>query len=401
MSNKRNTSSDLQGLTRLITDATIGVTDLVEAMHHRIVHPPLLPSTFIQHLITKIAGVAYKNIRWTTQLIGNSTDKALGQLNSVIGEIEATNEKETIRSVLNGVIGDYLEKNKNPLTINMQFRHEAKAITLDRKSINKIYKNVNGKIILMVHGSCMSDIQWTRKEHNHGTKLAKDLHKTAIFLNYNSGLHISTNGQELNELLEELVQHWPVPVEELIIIAHSMGGLVTRSALFYGQQQQKTWTKYLKKIVFLGTPHHGAPLEKMGNFLDVILETIPYVKPFARLGKIRSAGVTDLRYGNLLDEDWHNQDRFKMQGDKRQYIPLPEQIECYSIAGVAGKASESVTSKVLGDKMVGVKSALGQHKDPAKDLQFKKENTYIAYETTHLDLMSNPKIYTKIKSWMV
>ena len=180
-----------------------------------------------------------------------------------------------------------------------------------------------------------------------------------------------------------------------------MGGLVTRSALFYGQQQQKTWTKYLKKIVFLGTPHHGAPLEKMGNFLDVILETIPYVKPFARLGKIRSAGVTDLRYGNLLDEDWHNQDRFKMQGDKRQYIPLPEQIECYSIAGVAGKASESVTSKVLGDKMVGVKSALGQHKDPAKDLQFKKENTYIAYETTHLDLMSNPKIYTKIKSWMV
>lgn len=401
MPNKRNASSDLQGLTRLITDATIGVTDLVEAMHHRIVHPPLLPSTFIQHLITKIAGVVYKNIRWTTRLVGNSTDKVLGQLNSVIGEIEVSDERETIRSVLNGVIGDYLEKNKNPLTISMQFRHEAKPIKLDSKSIAKTYKNVNGKIILLVHGSCMSDIQWTRKEHNHGTKLAKDLHMTAIFLNYNSGLHISTNGHELNELLEELVQNWPVPVEELIVIAHSMGGLVSRSALYYGQQQQKSWTKYLKKIVFLGTPHHGAPLEKMGNFLDVILETIPYVKPFARLGKIRSAGVTDLRFGNLLDEDWYNQDRFKMQGDKRQHISLPDQIECYSIAGVAGKATESVTSKVLGDKMVGVKSALGQHKNPAKDLQFKKGNTYIAYETTHLDLLSNPKIYTKIKSWMV
>lgn len=106
-----------------------------------------------------------------------------------------------------------------------------------------------------------------------------------------------------------------------------MGGLVSRSAIHYGQQQQKLWTKHLKKIIFLGTPHHGAPLEQAGNFLDVILEAIPYAKPFARLGKIRSAGVTDLRYGNLLDEDWQNNDRFKMQGDQRKNISLPEQVE--------------------------------------------------------------------------
>jgi pimeloyl-ACP methyl ester carboxylesterase len=401
MSNKRNTSSDLQGLTSLITDATIGITDLVEAMHKRVVHPPLLPSTPIQHLITKIAGFTFKNIRWSTRFIGNGTDKALGKLNSLFGEIEATEKREAIRSVLNGVIGDHLEKNENPLKINMQLRHQAKAIPLDSKSIENTYPTINGKILLMVHGSCLNDIQWTRKEHNHGTALAKELDKTPIFLHYNSGLHISTNGQEFNELLEEMVHNWPVPVEELVIIGHSMGGLVSRSALHYGDQQQKSWTKHLKTIIFLGTPHHGAPMEKAGNFLDVILENIPYTKPFARLGKIRSAGVTDLRYGNLVDEDWQNNDRFKMQGDQRQNISLPELVECYSIAGIASKETGTKSSQLLGDKMVGVKSALGQHKNPTKNLHFKKENTWIAYESNHSELLSNPKIYTKIKSWMI
>ncbi len=400
MPNKKKTSADLQGITRLITDATVGITDLVEAMHKRVVHPPLLPSTPIQNLISNIASITFRNIRWGTRLIGSGTDKALGQLATVLGETKATDEKEAIRSVLNGVIGDYLEKNNNPLKIDMQFRHQGKAISLDPKNIRKAYPTINGKILLMVHGSCSNDLRWTRNEHNHGTTLAEELQLTPIHLLYNSGQHISTNGQAFNKLLEELIQHWPVPVEELIILAHSMGGLVSRSAIHYGQQEQQSWTKQLKKIIFLGTPHHGAPLEQVGNFLDVVLENIPYAKPFARLGKIRSAGVTDLRYGNLIDEDWQDDDRFKMQSDRRNHVPLPEQVACYSIAGITGKSSTSVSSKLRGDNMVSVQSALGQHKKPSKNLNFKKENTWIAEETTHSELLSNGDIYDRIKSWI-
>ena len=108
-----------------------------------------------------------------------------------------------------------------------------------------------------------------------------------------------------------------------------------------------------------------------------------------------------MRYGNLLDEDWQDKNRFKMQGDQRDNISLPQQVECYSIAGIAGKAKESVSSQLLGDKMVGVKSALGQHKNPAKDLNFKKKNTWIAYETSHSELLSNPLICSRIKKWIV
>jgi pimeloyl-ACP methyl ester carboxylesterase len=403
MANKKNKDSKLQGVSRLITDATLGITDLVESMHNRIVHPPFLPSTPIQHLITNIAGITYKSIRWSTKLIGGGVDSALGLFASVSGKIKTTDEREAITSVLNGVIGDYLEKTENPLEINMQFRYQSKAVALEKESLEKAYATINGKILLMVHGSCMNDIQWTRKEHNHGSELAKELHKTPIYLHYNSGRHISTNGKNLNELLEQLVLQWPVPIQELVIIAHSMGGLVTRSAVYYGEQEQNSWIKHLKKIIFLGTPHHGATMEQAGNYVDVVLEAVPYAKPFARLGKIRSAGVTDLRYGSLLDEDWENIDRFKMNGDQRRNVSLPEKVECYNIAGINGKATESDSTKMklLGDNMVGIKSALGEHKNPAKNLNFKKSNTWIAYESNHLDLLSNPKVYHKIKTWML
>ena len=401
MANKLKTSSGLQGLIRIIADATVGTTDLVEGVHKRVVHPPFLPSTPIQHLITKIAGITYKSIRWSAKLVGSTADKALGEVSSLLDEVETADQSDAMRSVLNGVVGDYLEENENPLKITMQFRHFAKVISPARKSLEKAYPTINGKILLMVHGLCMNDAQWTLKDHNHGALLANELHKTPVYLHYNSGRHISTNGHNLNELLEKLVMNWPVPVEELIIVAHSMGGLVARSALYYGQQQEKLWTRHIKKIVFLGTPHHGAPLERAGNHLHTMLEAIHYTKPFARLGKIRSAGVTDLRYGNIVDDDWQNNDRFKKKADQRQHIPLPEQVECYCIAGTLGKVADSVSSRLIGDNLVTVKSATGQHKDPAKDLKFKKENILISYETSHLDLLSNPEIYLKMKEWLV
>lgn len=401
MENKNKTSSQLQGLTRLVMEATTGIIDLVEAMHKQIVHPPLLPSTPIQHMITRIAGITYKSIRWGTRFVGGSLDHVLGQFGHLIGEIKTSDEREAIRSALNGVVGDYLEENENPLKINMQFRFRSKAITLERKQIAKAYPTINGKILLMVHGSCMNDIQWTRKEHNHGEELAKELNKTPIYLHYNTGRHISTNGQNLSELLGELVQQWPLPIDEIVIIAHSMGGLVVRSALHYSEQYQVNWTKHVKKIIFLGTPHHGSPLERMGNYLDNILEAIPYAKPFARLGKIRSAGVTDLRFGYLIDEDWNDKDRFELQEDQRRSISLPENITCYAIAAATVKATNSKSSRKLGDGLVDVKSALGYHENPDFNLQFKESNTLVVYESSHLDLLSNLEIYDKTKSWLV
>lgn len=401
MAKKTQTAPLLQGFTRLITDATIGITDLVEAMHRRIVHPPFLPSTPVQELITAIAGITYTNVKWSTRIIGGGLDKALGKLTPVLGSLKSTDEGEALRSLLNGLVGDYLEKKANPLQITMQFRHKSKPILLESESLRETYPAINGKILVMVHGSCMNDTQWTRKEHNHGELLAEELEKTPIYLRYNSGRHVSANGKDFSELLENLIEQWPVPVEEIVILAHSMGGLVSRSAIFYGQKHKKTWTKKLKKVVFLGTPHHGAPLERMGNYVDAILEAIPYAKPFARLGKVRSSGITDLRHGNLLDEDWQNRDRFEIKTDQRVHVPLPKRIAFYNIAAVLGKKTDTISSRIIGDSMVDLKSALGQHDNPDKQLQFKKQNTWVANNLNHMDLLNAPEVYQKIKAWLV
>ncbi len=142
-------------------------------------------------------------------------------------------------------------------------------------------------------------------------------------------------------------------------------------------------------------------MERIGNYLDVILESIPYTKPLAPLGKTRSAGITDLRYGSLIDEDWKGKDRFDIKEGQGKKIPLPKEVDCYSIAAVIGKETDTLSARVLGDSLVTVKSAFGKHEDPTKSLNFKDENTWVAYENTHLDLLNNPEVYVRIKTWLV
>jgi hypothetical protein len=400
MSNKTKLGTELQDITRLIKDGSLGITDVVEAMHQRILHPPFLPTTPLQNMASSISSFAYYSIRQSTKIISDGIEKVLEQLTPVLGDTKTKSEGEAFRSVLNGVIGDYLEEQNNSLKITMQFRYQTKSIELSPASLNETYPNITGKILLLVHGSCLNDNSWSRKEHNHGELLEKELDKTLIYIHYNSGCHISINGQKLNELLEQLIGSWPVPVEEIVMISHSMGGLVIRSAIYYGEQQEKTWPKFLQKTIFLGTPHHGSSLERTGNYLDLILGKIHYTKPLAKLGKIRSAGVTDLRYGNITDEDWKGNNRFEKKGDTRIHVPLTKQGDSYSIAATSGKAITPLALHLLGDGLVDVKSAFGQHKNSEKDLNFNEENTWVAYETTHMDLLSDPEVYAKIKSWL-
>lgn len=396
----RITTSDLQGLTSAIKDATIGIIDLAEDVNKRIVHPPYVPSTPIQHLITKISGFVHSCVKHTTKLVGNGLDKTF-ELTPELDTGLSFEKRETLLAISNGVVGDYLSKEKNPLAIPMQLRYKGETIALDTTSIKKAYPTINGKILLMVHGLCMNDFQWKRNGHDHGEMLAKELGLTPIYLYYNSGQHISTNGQDFSAVLEKVLLAWPVPVEELIIVAHSMGGLVGRSAIHYAKVAGKNWTNYLKKIVFLGTPHHGAPLERIGNYIDQTFEAIPYVKPFARLCKTRSAGITDLRFGNLLDKDWQYQDRFKSNLESKTHVALPENMQTYTLAASLGKEADSLSGNIIGDGLVQVESALGEHKHPDKTLNFTKENKWVAYNTNHLGLLSSIKVYRQLKTWLL
>jgi len=246
----------------------------------------------------------------------------------------------------------------------------------------------------------MNDLQWTRKGHNRGEAVARKLGYTPLELHYNTGLHVSANGRLFADLIEVLVKQWPVPLRELAIIAHSLGGLVSRSAYYYGTAARYRWPRRLRKLVFLGTPHHGSALERGSDWVNIMLGLSPYSEPFARLGKIRSAGITDLRYGNLLDEDWKGIDRFEHSGDLRHPVALPKGVRCYTIAATTGKKAGDLGCELLGDGLVPVDSALGRHQDPKRGLPFAKSRQWIGYGMNHWDLLSHPAVYDQIRHWL-
>ncbi len=393
----RNHVEDLRGASRLAVEATRGVTDLVEAMHHKIASGPALLGRPLEVPVRAITGLVYGSVRRVTRLVGASIDFALAPLAPLLGESTPGFEREAVLAALNGVLGDYLQATGNPLAIQMWLRSGGRALELERQALRAALPEAGGKLLVLVHGSCMCDLQWTRKGHDHGAALARDLGYTPVYLHYNSGLHISTNGRAFAGLLETLVEQWPVPLEELTIVAHSMGALVSRSACDTAATAGQRWLPKLKNLVCLGAPHHGAPFERGGNLVDVALGISAYSAPFARLGKIRSAGVTDMRHGNLRDEDWEGRDRFAYGNDRRRPMPLPEGVRCFAAAATKAKVEGG---KPCSDGLVPVDSALGRHPRPELTLAFPREHQWVGLGMNHVDLLSRPEVFDVLKRWL-
>ncbi len=379
--------ADLHGLGQLAIAATLGMTDLVEAMHQTIASAPSLLGPPTNAPADGIAGLVYRSIRDVTRIVGGSLNATLMPLTTLLGERHSSAEREAMLAVLNGVVGDHLADSANPLATTMQLRYAGRPLELTRPALAAAIPQASGKIVLLAHGLCLNERHWLRNGHDHGARLAADLGYTPVYLRYNTGLHISANGRALADMIEALLQAWPAPVEQLAIVAHSMGGLVSRSACYYGAQAGQAWPGRLRALALLGSPHHGAPLERGGNWVNVLLEASPYTGAFARLGKIRSAGITDLRYGNLLDDDWVGQDRFVHTSDHRRPVALPAGARCFAVGATIGRARGDLHDQLLGDGLVPLESALGHHANPLRAVPFPADHQWVGVDMNHLDLL--------------
>ena len=393
-------AADLRAYSRLAIEATIAVTDLLENMHHNISRLPGVFGEATEEPARGITGLVYRSIRGVTRKVGHGVDSILSVVAPQSLPDDVSTQREVLVAVLNGVVGDYLLATDNPLQIHMQFRREGKALELTPAALAGSIPGVSGKIVVLAHGLCMSDLQWQRRGHNHGEALAAEAGFTPVYLHYNSGLHISTNGHEFSEKLEQLIRAWPVPVEQLVIIGYSMGGLLARSACEDARRTGKSWIRHLRDLVFIGTPHDGSPLERTGNRLDALLGASPYTVALSRLGKVRSAGITDLRHANLDDADWHDHDRFKSRRVRREAVPLPEGVRCYAIAGSVARRPNGLSERLAGDGLVPLFSALGSHRSPKRNLGLPESRRWIAYKTNHLDLLASADAYARISAWL-
>jgi hypothetical protein len=381
------------------------VTRIAEGVHRSVLDSVGLAGGAAPGKAGGITGMVYEAVHDAALLVGKALDTLLARLEPLFESAElaepGTPEREAVLAALNGVMGDRLAAMHSPFATRMSLRCG------DAVQGGQAWPPgaaAGAKLLLPLHGLCMNDLQWrvppAGQAAGQGDALAAALGYTAVYVRYNSGLHVSQNGRELSARIEQLVAHWPVAIEEIAVLAHSMGGLLIRSALHYAALDGLRWPACLKSIVFMGTPHHGAPLERAGNWVDAILGSTPYSAPFAKLGQLRSAGITDLRYGLLLDQDWAGHDRFRRKPDNRVPVPLPAGVACYAIAATLGSRRGSLTDRLVGDGLVPLRSALGQHDDPRRSLPFARQAQWIAYRTGHVGLLTSTAATRRIARWL-
>lgn len=362
----------MRGASRLVVEAATGVTDAVEAMHRTIQQRPAPLAEYAPGPTRGIAGLVYRAVRGGLKVTGRGIDAGLGAVLDRLPPGDSSPARDAVLAALNGVYGDYLAATDNELAISMQLRGDGgqPLAEIDQRP----------RIVVLAHGICMGDTQWTRHDHHHGRGLAAQLDATPIYLRYNSGLSVPENGRRFAELLEHELRVWAAPTARLDIVGFSMGGLVARSAWLHAVQAGMQWPERLRTYVSLGTPHLGAPMAKGGHWFDQIADMTPYAAPLGRMARRRSAGLHDLRLGTVVD-------------DPDAVASLPAGVECFAIAG-------RLRAELAGDGLVSVNSALGRSTRPERTLDFPAGNSWVAEGAGHLDLLGRQDVFERLCEWM-
>jgi pimeloyl-ACP methyl ester carboxylesterase len=307
-------------------------------------------------------------------------------------------------AAINGYAGDALVAEASPLALGMAIRVDGRDVEPAPEPLAEAFGGATGRLAVFVHGLVETEDSWrlppigrgSGVRRTYGERLADELGYSPLTLRYNTGLHISDNGRALAELLEATVAAWPVPVHEVTLVGHSMGGLVARSACHAGEQRDHRWIAAVRHVFALGSPHLGADLEKGANVLGWALSRIPETAPFGRLVNGRSVGIKDLRYGSLAEADWHGHDPDEYLRDRCEEVPFLPDAAYYFI----GATLREPFGRVLGDLLVRLPSASGAGREGGRSIPFEVDNGRHLSGLTHFDLLNHPAVYDQLKAWL-
>ena len=271
-----------------------------------------------------------------------------------------TSKLARVLGVLNGTVGDYLQRTGNALATPMQIVHRGEPVAVERSALALAYPDASPVPLVLIHGLMGSEADWhTGEIEDYGSMLARSLGWTPIYVRYNSGRAIADNGAELASLLAALDESWPVAIDHLVLLCHSMGGLVARAACHAAgsTQPRPPWLEHVSRAIYLGTPHRGAPMERVGRAVARLLHSIddPYARLLGQLGDLRSTGIKDLGDANLRHEDRARQMSLR---DIAHPVPLLPHIQHLLIAGTL--AHEPWLAALFGDGIVPVASAINR-----------------------------------------
>jgi pimeloyl-ACP methyl ester carboxylesterase len=302
-------------------------------------------------------------------------------------------------SILNGAFGDYLHQRQNGLAIEMAFYHRARPLRLSGASLQDAYPQATAKLCILLHGLISNEGVWGFSDQDqpeqtvsYGSLLQAELGYTPLYLRYNTGLPIAENGAALNRLIAELVECYPVAIEDIIVIGHSMGGLLIRSACHYASEQNLDWVNKIRRIFYLGTPHEGSHLAKFAHRTAAVLHAVP--TPVTRLiGNIinlRSQGVKDLRFGTAL----HPAEEARSQPAAQTDGPWLTHAQHYLLVGTLTKNPRNVISVMFGDALVHVPVQSDEAALAGPQKQIK-----VFPGVHHMALAHNQAVYAQIRRW--
>ncbi|MEZ5583012.1 MAG: alpha/beta fold hydrolase [Candidatus Competibacteraceae bacterium] len=303
-------------------------------------------------------------------------------------------------SVLNGMVGDYLQERQNGLAINMAFYQHNRPLLITADNLRQTYPYPTPKLCVLVHGLGCNEGIWAFTDksqqdavRSYGTLLQQELGYTPFYLRYNTGLPVAENGKRLADLLDDLLTCYPVDAEEITLIGHSMGGLALRSACHYAIRHRCGWVKKVRRAFYLGTPHDGADLEKIGHFTAAVLTEVPnpITQLIGRILNLRSRGVKDLRFGNLIDEDWDDDFPDNPSLHRSKTVPWLANVHHYLIVGTVTEDPRHPASRLLGDTLVRV--------PPAHNATQPAVNIKVFPGVHHLGLAHDNGVYRQIKQW--
>ncbi len=296
--------------------------------------------------------------------------------------IDATPAGRRVVSVVNGLIGDKLVEEAPGSAIRMAIRVDGADVPLEPAALAEAFPDATGDVAFFVHGLMEHDEHWSRRDDelpSYGDALATSGTWTPVRLRVNTGLSLGANGAALASLLDGVVAHWPVPVRRIALVGHSMGGLVIRAACAVSTDSAEPWNKLVTNVVCLGTPHLGAPLERLVAFGTRVLGVLPESAPFGRILEYRSVGILDLSRGLAADVQNLPHARYSL------------------VSATLGPTAWHPLSLGLGDLLVWHRSALGRSR---RGEMFPGADTLHLPRATHFDLLNHPEIHRKLKEWL-
>jgi pimeloyl-ACP methyl ester carboxylesterase len=300
-------------------------------------------------------------------------------------------KEQAARSALNGVFGDSLVAAGSSLAVQMGLHAGGAPLALTAGSLGSL----RPRVCVFIHGLACDEQSWRLRNEawgdsawaqalgadrsmNYGALLEHELGVSAIYLRYNSGLPIEANAQAFALLLERAAMAAP-QVLDWQLIGHSMGGLIARRAHDVAAADGLVWPKRAPMIICLGSPHLGAPLEKIGHVANAALNVSKVTQPLGRIAGARSQGIKDLRHG--------------LKGKAKSLAPPALRFVFATLGDESDTTMGPLIGKMLGDGLVMASSAADH--DASGDVQ-RVEVAGLG----HMGLLNHPRVYALIRRWL-